>query len=672
MQFPFFGKKHHQLIYTLLISKKTVGACIWHVDNGAIFIDGISDLSLWDEDVEDSLFQAADTAIGSLGEIDATQVLLALPDDWVQGQGIHPKRKGMLRALTEQLELSSVGFVVSVEAVIAHLKETASQPLNTVSACVDPDAFIMAIVTQSQSSPIFRIGRSDRVTDDFLEGCSRLKATGVPPHMVLFSLSESEQSLAAMKHELESYSWDPQIFVQKPTIRIESPAFVLTAVTQAGGREVLKALPELAVADESESTPVSAPEFSPVPVPQNLPPDETVELDAHTDPEDTEGLKPSRKLQIFGGAVLMIGLILVLGYFFLIPKLVKVQVSLRRKSSELTGSTQLRIQAGSDTASGSATVIGALVPLSVSGEIEIPTTGQKKTGDVATGTVSIFNLSSASKQFKSGTALKSGKIVFETSEDVTVASASTGANYEKIPGKASAKVKASSVGEEGNIAKNVELSIGGFDASAFVARSENPFTGGTSRTVNAVASKDQDSAVASLTTTLKQKITESLTGNLDSGQDGFILSDVTLSGKKFTATVGEETGSLGLSMSASASALVYSRLDALSAAAGVLDTSIPAGAKLDQSAVTVERTSVKKVSGQAADVSVTVAGSLTLPIDSAQFASILAGKSLEDARSFLDGQAAVQTYTWSIRPSILSAFIRVFPKDPGAISITVE
>jgi hypothetical protein len=286
--------------------------------------------------------------------------------------------------------------------------------------------------------------------------------------------------------------------------------------------------------------------------------------------------------------------------------------------------------------------------------------------------VSIFNLSSASKQFKSGTALKSGKLVFETSEDVTVASASTGANYEKIPGKASAKVKASSVGEEGNIAKNVELSIGGFDASAFVARSENPFTGGTSRTVNAVASKDQDSAVASLTTTLKQKITESLTGNLDSGQDGFILSDVILSGKKFTATVGEETGSLGLSMSASASALVYSRLDALSAAAGVLDTSIPAGAKLDQSAVTVERTSVKKVSGQAADVSVTVAGSLTLPIDSAQFASILAGKSLEDARSFLDGQAAVQTYTWSIRPSILSAFIRVFPKDPGAISITVE
>ncbi len=673
MQFPFFNKKQHQFIYTLLVSKKTVGACVWHVEKGAILVDGISDLILWDEENEDSLYDSADKAVGSLGEINATQVLLSLPDDWVQGQNIHPKRKGLLRALTEKLELSSVGFVVTMEAVIASLKEKSTTPLNLVCACVEPDAFIMAIVTQSQSSPILRIGRSDKVTDDFLEGCSRLKISGVPPQMCIISLSESEQALSVMKQELEGYQWDPSIFVQSPTIRLESPAFVLSAVTQAGGNEVLKAMPELRAAETAEEEEIQAPEFTsvhsdphPHPEPVILP---SVILDAHTDPEDTNQLR-SRRILILPVILGVVIIGLALCYFVLPPKLLHANLTIKRKSTTISGDAVVTVQTD-DSASSSAVVRGALLPINESGEIEVPTTGQKKTGESASGTVTLFNLTSASKQFKSGTSLKTGKLSFVTNEDVTVASASTGANYEKIPGKANVKTKASAPGEESNIGKDLEFSVGGFDASAFIGRSESAFSGGTSRTVASVTQKDQDAASVQLTKTLEQKIADDVTGRLDSTQDGFLLGAIGVSGKKYSKAVGDEASSVSLSMNASASAMVYSKLDALAAASSSLNATIPVGAKLDQSALTISRTDVQKLSPQSAKVSISVNGKITLPVDASQFASITAGKSIEDARTFLDNQASVATYNLTLSPAFLTPFIKTLPTDASKITVTI-
>lgn len=674
MQFPFFAKKNYQLLYTLLVSKRTVGACVWHVENGKILVDGISDLLIWDEEQEDSLFEAADKAVGSLGEIDSSQVLLSLPDDWVQGQSIHPKRKGVLRDLTEKLELSSVGFVVTIEAVIANLKETSTTPLNIVCASVEPDAFIMAVITQSQSSPILRIGRSDKVTEDFLEGCSRLKITGVPPQMCLISLSESEKTLASMKQELENYGWDPNIFVQPPTIRIESPAFVLNAVTQAGGKEVIKALPELVDTVIARTESVVEPDFvavdeedqGEIEAVSSVP----VVLDAHTDPEDVEELKTRSPFIV----PIILGLLVILlagAYFFVVPKVLRATVNVKRKSTIISGDTVLTVGT-SDNASDSAKIQGALLSLGLSGDIEVPTSGQKKTGDNASGSVTIYNLTAAAKQFKSGTQLKTGKIGFELIEDVTVASASTGVNYEKIPGKATVKAKAVAAGEESNIAKNTELSVAGYDASAFIARNESAFSGGTSRTVQSVAQKDLDSAAKLLATQLQQKISDDLSSKIDSSQDGFLLGEISTSGKKFSKNVGEESTSVSLTMNASASAMVYKKVDALEAAAEALHATIPSGSKLDQSAVNVNRTSVKKLSTSTAEIAVSVDGSIILPIDAAQFTSILAGKSIEDARAFLDSQQAVDTYTLTITPTIFTTFIKTMPKDVAKITILVQ
>ena len=78
-----------------------VGACAWHVEKGNVVVDSLSTLVTWVEEDPNSLFEAADTAVSSLSGVEASEVLLSLPDDWVQGQGIHPKRKPLLKARTE-------------------------------------------------------------------------------------------------------------------------------------------------------------------------------------------------------------------------------------------------------------------------------------------------------------------------------------------------------------------------------------------------------------------------------------------------------------------------------------------------------------------------------------------------------------------------------------------
>ncbi len=679
MFLPFFKKTSHHYLYTLLISKSVVGACAWHVENGKVIVDVTSALISWDEENEASLFDAADTAISSLTGIEATQVLLSLPDDWVQGQGIHPKRKPLLKTLTGKLELSSVGFVVTMEALIAFLKEESSQPLNLVCASIEPDAFIMSVVNQGNASPILRIGRSGKVVDDFLEGCSRLKAAHVPPQMLFVSLSESQESLGGAKQELESFQWDPALFVQPPSVSLESAEFLLVAVASSGGKEVAKAVPELMQNDqpEKEVTESPVPDFQPVSssIPAAAPAQETTsepELALHEENPPSRFKSPKKIGLIVGivlGALLLFSAV---AYAFVLPKIAKVEVTMTRQRTPIE--TTMTLTVDSDPkASGSGNVVkGQIITLAVSGSKDAPTTGKKQTGDKATGTVTLFNKTAQSKKFPSGTQLKSGKLIFVTTEDSTVASASAGQDYTVVPGKATVKAQADFVGEEGNIDKNKELGIGTYDATAYVARTESSFTGGTSRTVQAVAAKDQDAAVTSLLPELKEKATSELQSRIGGNDDGLLLGDVAIASKKFDKAVGEEATAVSLNMSASASALLYKRDDVLTVITEKLKETLPPGATIDTDHLSLHASESKKVGSTRADIVFTVSGKTISMIDTAQFTSILAGKTFEEARNFLESQTSVDTYTIKLSPPLFAPLLQHFPSDASKIAISLQ
>lgn len=678
MYLPFFKKKTHHSLYTLLISKSVVGACSFHVENGHVVVDSTSSLVSWDEENESTLFDAADTAIGSLST-QADQVLLSLPDDWVQGQGIHPRRKPLLKSLTEKLEISSVGFVVTMEALIAFLKEESGQPLNLVCASIEPDAFIMGIVKQDAASPILRIGRSGKTADDFLEGCSRLKVSEVPPQILIVSLSESDEALGAAKQELETYSWDPSIFVQPPSVSVQTAEFLLVAVASSGGKEVAKAMPEL-----SNDTPASnSPEVAPapnfvsvtgtVPAVSSIPePEATPELEFHEDDAHTPAARSRKKIAMIAAIVILsLGLLATVATALVVPQMATVEVAVTRSKSPIETKMTITVDSAPSASSSGAVVTGEVITIGVSGSKDAPTTGKKQTGDKASGTVTLFNKTTQSKKFPSGTQLKAGKLTFVTTEEVTVASASASIS-ETVNGKATVKAAADFVGEEGNIDKNKELSVGGFDASAYIARTESSFSGGTSRTEQAVAPKDQETAVNSLLPELKEKATSELQSRIGGNQDGILLGDVTIGTKKFDKAVGEEAQSVSVTMNASSSALLYKRDDVLAVITKELEQTLPPGATLDTDHLTLSAAESKKISNTKANVDFTISGKTKALIDTQQFVSILAGKNLEEAKTFLDSQKSIESYTMKLQPSLFTAILRHFPSDPSKISVKVQ
>lgn len=674
MLLPFFGNKSHHYLYTLLINKSVVSACAWHVDKGTIIVDALSQLIAWNEEDPNSLFDAADTAIGSLN-INATQVLLSLPDDWVQGQGIHPKKKPLLRALTEKLELSSVGFVVTVEAVIAYLKESSSEPVNTICMAVESDAVIVSIISQGTPSPLVRVGRSGNAQDDFLEACSRLKLQGIPPQMRLIPLSESDTTLAQMKQELESSTWDPNLFVQLPSVAVETYAFVLSAVTQSGGREVVKAIPELTKQSESPVVPAVPFDFSPAQehAHSNQPPvaeDQQDDVELHSTDEMSDGKKS--KVPLFIGIGVVVMLVLLFGVLKIFgANLVHAEVLLVRKNQKIDTKANVIFDANPKASDSANLVHASLTPINVGGDKEVATTGKKDAGEKAKGIVTIFNKTLQSKKFPSGTTLKTGKLTFTLDADVTVASASSTIS-ETVNGKSSAKATAVTAGETGNIDKNIQFTIGTFDSSAYMAQSETSFTGGVSRTVQAVAAKDQDAAVNALLPTLKDQAKSKFTEKLTGGQDGILLDDIRVATKKFSKAIGDEADSVSVTLTATASALLYTKNDVLVAVRPQVESSLPSGAVLSLDSLSLASGEQKKVSPTRIEQQFLITGDSIPPIDEQQYASILAGKNLEESRDFLDNQISLSSYTITFKPQFLTFFVQKLPADPAKITVNLQ
>jgi hypothetical protein len=128
----------------------------------------------------------------------------------------------------------------------------------------------------------------------------------------------------------------------------------------------------------------------------------------------------------------------------------------------------------------------------VSGEKNIPTTGKKKIGDPAKGTVTIFNKSEGTAySLKKGTIISTGTLQFVLDSDVSVASASTNLSQgQTVFGKTTTTATANTVGTEGNIEANREFTLKDYQSSVLVARNDQPFTGGTSKEVTVVSRAD--------------------------------------------------------------------------------------------------------------------------------------------------------------------------------------
>jgi thiamine pyrophosphate-dependent acetolactate synthase large subunit-like protein len=67
----------------------------------------------------------------------------------------------------------------------------------------------------------------------------------------------------------------------------------------------------------------------------------------------------------------------------------------------------------------------------------------------------------------------------------------------------------------------------------------------------------------------------------------------------------------------------------------------------------------------------TISGNSIPPIDEKQYASILAGKNLEESRDFLDNQASITSYTLTLQPQFLIQELHRLTKGEAIVATGV-
>jgi hypothetical protein len=367
--------------------------------------------------------------------------------------------------------------------------------------------------------------------------------------------------------------------------------------------------------------------------------------------------------------VVLIGLVLGLIAVFLLPSATIVVTP----KLEAVGPLALSIRA--DPNATSTDPVGGVVPATVltmdfSASGTFNATGKKVNSTAATGTVRFSNNDTGnSVSIPSGSKVSTGNgIIFATTQDVTVPRAQFQHGFR--PGSASVGVSAVGPGPAGNVPSGaIDQVPSGYSSVLLNVSNPNATSGGTSTTTIQVQKKDTDAAIASLTKNLKAQFSAwAVTpGGLTPGSTAFpkTASLGTISPDSDPATlIGTAQPSFQLSLAASGSITAVDEATVTSLAASRLGTSVPTDFTLVAGSEKVTL-GTSRVDGDAVVFPVTVTASQVRNLDPDTLRGLVAGKSVDEARSILASYGTVDIQTWP-------GFVGTVPSLAWRLSLTID
>ncbi len=387
---------------------------------------------------------------------------------------------------------------------------------------------------------------------------------------------------------------------------------------------------------------------------------------------------PNFGILLLFGILLGLGLLSVVGYF-LVNYLPKATINLSVSSESLVKSVEVEASPSAETADVQARIIPAIsLTVSAKGKAEGEATGKKEVGEPASGSVTLYNKTSENRFIKKGTILRKVTVAagqdfaFLTSQDVNLpareATATPQPGY--VFGKVGVSVSAEKSGPDYNLSSGSNFSIGSSPTADLVGQNDQSFSGGSSRTIKIVTKDDQQKILAALSKDLDEKLKADLRGRLVGDQkleDGALL--ITVTKEAFDKGVNEETDRFNLDLERTASALAYSPsvLDQL--LGEVLKGLVPENYELYSGDQSTSVTGVTVV-GQRLKFTAKVKGDIIPKLDVAKIKNDLAGRSIEEARQYLNKLNGVDAVNLSIFPSL--SFWQKIPSFKQRIIINIE
>lgn len=660
------------------------------------------------------------------------EVLFGLEQAWLKDNVITEPKKALLHALTTELSLKPLGFVIQSEALFQHHLSHNSH-ISTILLVFSELFLTVIIVAQGQLKLTETVGRSQDVVSDIKEALARytkqFEGTYLPGKMVCASFVLSEPELQQYQQTLLDVEWGDEFsFVQKPTIDVMRPELAISLVAQQAGQAVAASLVQtseesnlLPTEETAESLgfePVKTDSLSketaveatatPLPTSFGIPIKselihrdaslENVDQKSSADDDDAEedespsmwkkilGKNPPvvgvggkkhynvKKFVIGGVAAGIVVLVAVSAIFVLFFS--QVTAVIVPKATSVFKEVTLQLDPEAQASDPENLLIPASqVTKDLTKEHTIQTTGVKIVGDKAKGEVLLYNKTDSDKNFAKGTVVELGDLQFVTDEDVTVPAAKSeeqGNTQTKTFGEKNTSVTAYLIGVEGNIEQEKEMAVADFDKGTYSAKSTVAFSGGSSREIRVVAEADLKTALDGAKAAILDQ------ANIEFAQeskDGIaILPTQTIEVKDatYSAEAEKESQDLIVTVIATVTALSYKTDDLKPLALAILASEVPDGYEIDSSDPEI-------LSSPADTIEETGTTSLKANISSTALPKLnpdvlkeeIKGKPVAEATSILQSRPGVKQVSLVFYPSWAGSFISSVPSQLERISITV-
>lgn len=309
----------------------------------------------------------------------------------------------------------------------------------------------------------------------------------------------------------------------------------------------------------------------------------------------------------------------------------------------------------------------------VSGKNSILTTGVKIVGENAKGTITIYNKTTADKDFPAGTTVKTGDRSYTLDQEVTAPAAKvteTTSGEKKDYGTVEVAVTATDIGAEGNISKDTELLVGSFADTTYSARAKSDFSGGSSREVRVVAESDKVEAVKEVQKELEEQAVAEVSENLTDGE--YLLPGVKVLRRDVTysSEVGDEVNEVTASVTLTVEFLKYTVESLRPLAASLLASQVEDGYVLSTSeppSIMSQPVNTADASQSAMFIRANISSEVVPVLDLESLYQYVLGKKSADAAMNLKDHEGIADVDIQINPGVLSTI----PNDKDRVQLRI-
>ncbi len=285
-------------------------------------------------------------------------------------------------------------------------------------------------------------------------------------------------------------------------------------------------------------------------------------------------------------------------------------------------------------------------------EASIETSGTKKIGEKASGSVTIFNATESDKTFKKSTKLTApNKLVFILDSDVTVKAATktvtSGGDILTTTSKVNADVTAAEIGTTYNLGKDTKFVFDGSSDTTYFAKSTEAFSGGSEKEIQTASKEDFARIKTEIQDQINKKKADALKASETNQKVLNELTEVELVKEDYSKELAEEAKTLDAKVTAEVTYYLYDDEVVKEALLAKLHDQIPENYVLKPENITFTVTSSEKTD-DGISLSLEIKGEPSYKVDEKAIVTLIKGKTISSVEEKLKENSDTKGFSLDI------------------------